>query len=100
MSKIRWTTVALAVVLSAACAQEQQAPVAAANAPSGADNWEPGKDLAGTQVVIGGVSQDVPDDVAAAKRKLDSVEADYEAQMDELERKRQEKFSADADLQP
>lgn len=93
---------ALAIcAMTGACADKPQAsvPTVPAQATS-EDNWQPGKDLAGTEVVIGGVAQDVPDDVAAAKRKMDAVAADYTAQMDELERKRQEKFSADSDLQP
>lgn len=101
MNRIRCIGVALAIaVLASACVGKEKAPPADTKAMAGADNWEPGKDLAGTQVVIDGVSQKIPDDAAASKRKLDAVAADYKAQMDEAERKRQTKVSADADLQP
>jgi hypothetical protein len=100
MNANRWATIALAIAVTAtACAEKAQAPIAPAAAVE-ADNWEPGKDLAGTQVVIGGVSQEVPEDVATGKRKLDAVAADYESQMDELERERQKKFANDADIRP
>lgn len=111
MNKGPWTGVVLGIaLLPAGCAEKEQAMVAApiespvrageAEAKAGADNWEPGKDLAGTQVVVGGVSQEVPDDVAATKRKFDAVGADYEARMDALERERQKKFAEDKDFRP
>ena len=101
MNNVLLMTVAFAVAtLLAACTDK---PAAAARQPPspavGEGNWSPDKDLAATQVVIGGVAQDVRPDVLASKRKLDAVAEDYEEQMDQLERDRQTRFSADADIQ-
>lgn len=101
MNTIQCMGVALAIaILASACGDNQKAPTASEQAISGADNWAPGKDLTGTQVVIDGVTQTVPDDVAESKRKLDAVATDYEAQIDELERERLRRFTEDDDNRP
>lgn len=101
MKNVLLMTIAFAVATFVAACTERPA-AAAPQSPSpaaGEGNWSPGKDLAVTQVVIGSVAQEVPPDVLASKRKLDAVAEDDGAQMDQLERDRQKRFSADADIQ-
>ena len=101
MKHVLLMTIAFAVAMLVGACTER--PAAAARQPPspavGEANWSPGKDLAATQVVIGGVVQEVPPDVLASTRKLDAVAEDYGAQMDQLEGDRQKRFSADADIQ-
>lgn len=99
MKTARWILALAICAMAGACADKPQAPPAEPDT-SNADAWEPGMDIAGTQVVIDGEAQEIPADAAATKRKMDEVAAGYTKEMDELERKRQKNFSGDADLQP
>ena len=90
----------LAVVGCKQAAPSPPPPPAASTEAASDEPWEPGKDIAGTPIVLDGVAQAMPEESAEVKRKMDAVYAEQRATMDELERKRLEKFSADSDLQP
>ncbi|HQW81798.1 MAG TPA: hypothetical protein PLQ74_08020 [Pseudomonadota bacterium] len=104
MMAVLWVVVLTATGCSDQPDQQASIPSAAspASSPSPASNapvWEIGEDIAGKTVMIDGKETLIPADVADSKRKMDAAAKEALDAMDELEKRRLQRFN-DPDMTP